>query len=142
MNSIKYRNLYLQENWDENKFIMVEETVNVPRLCRYFTYSVHFQVDHPKVSSGEGYWITHNKLCIGYNYRENPNIFRPIFSYKRQRLLDKVHYGNKKEEDNPDYSIINPKLAYARKKYIFGLDSKKILPKDCIEIILSFIIYQ
>lgn len=139
MNSIKYRKLYLQENWGENAFIMVEETVNEPSLTDAFSYSVHFQVDHPKVSSGEGYWITHNKLCIGYNYRETPNIFRPIFSYKRQRLLDKVHYGNKKEEDKPDYSIINPKLAYARKKYLFGFVRKKKLPMDCVKIILSFI---
>ena len=90
MNATIYRKVVLVENWGENKFIMIEETVNVPR-CFPCMYSAHFQVSHPKVLSGEGYWITHNKLCIGYYYQENPEIFRPIFSYTRQKLLDKVH---------------------------------------------------
>lgn len=145
MNATIYRKIVLVENWGENKFIMIEETVNVPK-CFPCPYSSHFQISHPKVSSGEGYWITHNKLCIGYYYQENPNIFRPIFSYTRQKLLDKVHYGEKEEDEEedekdeePNYSIINPKLGYARQKYLFGLDNKKILPMGCIEIILSFI---
>jgi len=140
MNATIYRKIVLVENWGENKFIMIEETVNVPR-CFPCPYSVHFQISHPKVSSGEGYWITHNKLCIGYYYDENPEIFRPIFSYTRQKLLDKVHYG-KKEKDQVvgnDYSIIKPNLRYARNKYLFGFVRKKKLPIDCIKIILSFI---
>tara|TARA_B110000444_G_scaffold57340_1_gene53440 strand:- start:100 stop:534 length:435 start_codon:yes stop_codon:yes gene_type:complete len=140
MNSTIYRKIVLVQNWGENKFIMIEETVNVPR-CFPCPYSENFQISHPKVSSGEGYWITHNKLCIGYYYDENPEIFRPIFSYTRQKLLDKVHYG-KKEEDQVvgnDYSIIKPNLRYARNKYLFGFVRKKKLPIDCIKIILSFI---
>jgi len=146
MNSIKYRKLYLQENWGENAFIMIKEKINVPYSYDgwHCPYSVNFQTVHPKVLSGEAYWVSHNELCIGYNYRENPNIFRPIFSYTRQKLLDKIHYGKKEEaedekDEEPNYSIINPKLGYAREKYLLGLDNKKILPIDCVEIILSFI---
>ena len=139
MNSGKYKKIILQENWGENKFSMIEESVNVPQ-CFPYTYSVNFQKSHPKILSGEAFWITHNKICVGYYYRINPDIFRPIFSYKRQRLLDNIHYGKK---DN--YSIINPNLRYARKKYmvafnkyIICLNNKKI-PMDCVNIILSFI---
>ena len=148
MNITNYRKLYLQENEGENKFIMIKENVNIPR-CFPCPYSFHFQRIHPKILSGEGFWITHNKLCIGYYFIENPNIFRPIFSYSRQRLLDKVHHGKKEddkdydEEDN--YSIIDPKLRYARKKYLVAfneyitcLNNQKI-PMDCVEIILSFV---
>ena len=83
MNSGKYRKIILQENWGENKFSMVVERVNVPR-CFPCPYSVNFQKSHPKILSGEAFWITHNKICIGYYYTTNLDIFRPIFSYKRQ----------------------------------------------------------
>ena len=144
MNSIKYRKWYLTENRQENKFTMIKEKVNV-LLCFPCPYSINFQRSHPKVLSGEAFWISHNELCIGYHSATNPDIFRPVFSYKRQRLLDKVHYNKedtdkeKEEKEFPDYSIINPNLRYARKKYLFGLVKKKELPMDCVKIILSFI---
>ena len=141
MNSIKYRKWYLTENRQENKFTMIKEKVNVP-LCFPCPYSINFQRSHPKVLSGEAFWISHNELCIGYHSTTNPDIFRPVFSYKRQGLLDKVH-GNRKEDkcddDENDYSIIKPNLRYARKKYLFGFVRKKELPMDCVKIILSFI---
>ena len=147
MNSIKYRKWCLTENQQENKLTMIKEKVNVP-LCFPCPYSINFQRSHPKVLSGEAFWISHNELCIGYHSTTNPDIFKPVFSYKRQRLLDKVHYNKedndkekeeKGEKEFPDYSIINPNLRYARKKYLFGLVKKKELPMDCVKIILSFI---
>lgn len=148
MNSIKYRKLYLQENWGENKFKMIQEIVNIPR-CFPYPYSINFQRVHPKVESGEAFWITHNKLCIGYYLESNSDIFRPIFSYKRQRFLDEVHNGKEKDDEGYDeeenYSINNPHLRYARKKYLVGLiefelmQLKKKIPMDCVNIILSFI---
>lgn len=134
MNSIKYRKWYLTENWGENQFTIIKEKVNVPR-CFPCPYSINFQISHPKVLSGEAFWISHNELCVGYHSSTNPDIFRPIFSYKRQRFIDKLNS-----------SIDNPNLEYARKKYLFGLDkyfvgldNKNPLPMDCIEIILSYI---
>ena len=142
MNSIKYRKLYLQENWAENKFIMIKENVDI----RFCPYSINFQMSHPKVLSGKAFWI-YNKLCTGYYFATNPNIYRPVFSHKRQRLLDEVH-GKKEECDKKDKnhnSIKNPHLGYARKKYLVAfneyvicLDNKRI-PMDCVNIILSFI---
>ena len=114
---------------------MIEEIVNV-------------QAQHPKVLSGEAFWTTYNKLCIGYYFESNSDIFRPIFSYKRQRLLDKVHDGKEKDDEGYDekenYSINNPHLGYARKKYLVAFNeyiclNNKLLPMDCVEIILSFI---
>jgi len=127
MNSIKYRKLYLAENWAENGFIMIKEKVNVPR-CFPCPYSINFQRMHPRVLSGEAFWITHNELCTGYYKRINPDIFRPIFSYKRQKIVNELNS-----------SINSPNLKYARKKYFFGLDNVKIMPLDCVENILSFI---
>lgn len=134
MNSIKYRKWYLTENWGVNQFTIIKEKINVPR-CFPCPYSINFQISHPKVLSGEAFWISHNELCVGYHSSTNPDIFRPIFSYKRQRFIDKLNS-----------SIDNPNLEYARKKYLFGLDkyfvgldNKNPLPMDCIEIILSYI---
>ena len=139
MNSIKYRKWCLTENQQENKLTMIKEKVNVP-LCFPCPYSINFQRSHPKVLSGEAFWISHNELCIGYHSTTNPDIFRPVFSYKRQGLLDKVHYNKKEDNDEEnDYSIIKPNLRYARKKYLFGFVRKKELPMDCVKIILSFI---
>ena len=75
------------------------------------------------------------------DYNQLPEIFRPIFSHTRQKLLDKVHYGKKEEDEDKgdDYSIIKPNLRYARNKYLSGFVRKKKLPMDCIKIILSFI---
>tara|TARA_B110000483_G_scaffold165158_1_gene195488 strand:+ start:3962 stop:4396 length:435 start_codon:yes stop_codon:yes gene_type:complete len=140
MNSTKYKKLYLQENWGENKFIMIQERVNVHR-CFPCPYSINFQISHPKVLSGEAFWITHDELCIGYLFTSNRDIFRPVFSYKRQRLLDKVH-GKKNKKG---YGINNPHLGYARKKYMVAFNeyiicaNKKKIPMDCVNIILSFI---
>ena len=139
MNSTIYRKIVLVENWNNNQVIMVKKKVNVPR-CLPCPYSINFQRMHPMVLTEEAYWISHNELCIGYHSTTNPDIFRPVFSYKRQGLLDKVHY-NKKEDNSEenDYSIIKPNLRYARKKYLFGFVRKKELPMDCVKIILSFI---
>lgn len=149
MNSIKYRKWYLTENWGDNQFTIIKEKVNIPPRCSNCPYSINFQISHPKVLSGEAFWISHNELCVGYHSSSNPDIFRPIFSYKRHRLLDLVHYGEEEEKDKKtkeeNYCIINTKLEKARKKYLFGLDkyfvgldNKNQLPMDCIEIILSF----
>ena len=144
MNAILYRKYYLKENWSTNEFEMIKEKINVP-LCFPCPYSVNFQISHPKVLSGEAYWITHNELCIGYQSSVNSNVYRPIFSHERQKKLDIVHYGEEGEEgekNKGDYIHNNPNLKYARKKYIVGLDNAKKLPMDCIEVILSFIIYR
>lgn len=134
MNSIKYRKWYLQENWGENKFIMIKENAD----SRFCPYSINFQRVHPKVESGEAFWTTRNKLCIGYHSLANPDIFRPIFSHKRQRLLDEVHGKNE------EHGVYNPNFSYARKKYMVAFNeyiylNNKLLPMDCVEIILSFI---
>jgi len=139
MNSTIYRKVVLVENWNHNQFIMIKKKVNVPR-CLPCPYSINFQRMHPMVLTEEAFWVSHNELCIGYHYAMNSNIFRPVFSYKRQGLLDKVH-GNRKEDNDVEngYSIIKPNLRYARKKYLFGFVRKKELPMDCVKIILSFI---
>ena len=118
MNSTKYTKIILHENWANNNFAMIKEKVT----CFYFSDFINFQMYHPKILSGEAFWITPVELCVGYYLRTNPDIFRPIFSHKRQRLLDMVHNG---KEDDDEYSINNPHLGYARKKYLVGLDEKK-----------------
>ena len=134
MDTIKYRKWYLSENWGENRFTMLEFLVELTQLQfrqnnRIMT--VDFQRNHPKVLSGEAYWITHTKLCIGYELDSNPGIYRPIFSHKRQRLLDKVNLN-----------IIKPYKFWNKIKsgYFMSLakiHSKKI-PIECINNIVMF----
>ena len=150
MTPTKYRKWYLSQNWEENQFVMIKEKVNIPDSMFVSATPLILQWSNSKVLSGEAFYIGHKEICIGYHARTNPDIFRPVFSHKRQILLDKVHYNkkeeemgeekkDKKEKEGPDYSIINPNLRYARKKYLFGFVKKKELPMDCIKNILSFI---
>ena len=107
MNVTKYRKWYLSENWGHNRFRMIE-------------YYVDFFENHPKVLSGQGYWLTLEKMCIGYEMDSNPEIYRPIFSHKRQRLLNNIHLN-----------IINP--------YIFWNNIKlKIDRKYCNNILREY----
>ena len=98
MDIIKYRKLYLEENWGKNRF----------------------------------YQITDYEMCIGYKLTENPEIFRPIFSYERQIFLDKVNLN-----------IINPYKFWNKIKLkyfilLLKVHSKKI-PIDCIKKIIMCI---
>ena len=129
MNSIKYRKLYLSQNWGNNDFQMIKEKVKINN-CFPCPYSVNFQRDHPRVLSGEAFWINHNELCIGFFSSKNANVFRPIFSYNRQKILNKV---------NSD--IINPSDFWNNVilKYYKMLYEKKNIPTDCIKIILKYI---
>ena len=88
MNHIKYRKIYLTENWENNDFIMIK--------YKHHNYQVEALTatnkwNHPMVKSGKAYWINDRELCLGYIMRENHEIFRPIFSYSRQNCLDRVN---------------------------------------------------
>ena len=120
MNVTKYRKWYLSENWGHNRFRMME-------------YYVDFFENHPKVLSGQGYWLTLEKMCIGYEMDSNPEIYRPIFSHKRQRLLNNIHLN-----------IINPYIFWnnIKLKYFMLLVKmySKCIPIDCIKNIIMFIV--
>jgi len=135
MDNLKYRKLYLQENWQENKFIMVKydvETCEFNHCVKESKMTIDYQRIHPLVLDGTAYWITHNKLCVGYNLSENNNVFRPIFSNKRQRILNKVNKN-----------IINPLKFWNKVKtnYFIILYNNKKIPIECINYIIQFI-YQ
>ena len=134
MDAIKYRKWYLSENWGENRFTMLEFLVELTQLQfrennRIMT--VDFQRNHPMVLSGKAYWITHNKLCIGYKMTSNPEIYRPIFSHKRQRLLDKVNL-----------TVIKPYKFWNKIKSEYFMSLAKIhskkIPIECINHIVMF----
>jgi len=129
MDSIKYRKLYLSEKHGFNNFKIIKEKVKIDR-CFPCPYSVNFQRVHPRVLSGEAFWVSHNELCIGYISSKNQHIFRPVFSYKRQKILNKV---------NSD--IINPHKFWNKviSNYFKILYEKKNIPTECINIILKYI---
>ncbi|MBC83227.1 MAG: hypothetical protein CL454_00020 [Acidimicrobiaceae bacterium] len=155
MNFTRYRKIVLTENWQNNAFAKVKKKVNIPR-CFPCTYSIYFQREHPQILTGEAFWTSHNELCVGYYLRQNPDVFRPVFSSKRHNMLHTVQYGTKEDGSvsNGEASIINPYLNYAREKYVTGLQGITVvdkvgvstiatrrihMPMDCAEIILSFI---
>jgi len=127
----KYRKWYLQQNWGQNRFRMIKYWVGIQQIERTLL-TTDLQRNHPWVLSGKAYWITHNTLCVGYELDNNPEIFRPIFSHKRQILLNMV---------NEKYQIKIWKKFWHRmkSKYLFELIKIKKLPMDCVNNILKFL---
>lgn len=67
------------------------------RLChRLSTCTTNFSGNHPLVNSHQAYWLTDASLCLGYRLRNNPDIFRPVFSHKRQRNINEFQNNIKR----------------------------------------------
>lgn len=134
MDSIKYRKLYLSENYGFSNFKIIKEKIKINR-CFPCPYSINFQRDHPRVLSGEAFWISHNELCIGYISSKNASIFRPIFSYKRQRLLNRVN-----SDIMYPYKFWNKVISkYFKMMYQVNIYEKRKIPIECIKHILKYI---
>ena len=136
MNIQKYRKLYLQTNWGNNKFnriiIRSHRQRNIYRKDNYYANFNRVKKDgwnHNLVYNGIAFWINNYELCIGYELATDPKIYRPIFSYYRQSLLNKV---------NND--IINSKIFWdkVKSKYFHSLSHIIKLPIECVHHIVIF----
>jgi hypothetical protein len=94
MDIIKYRKYIVNtdENLGKEKY-WIRKYKSVPQWKKNNAYSYLKTGDililnHPLVNSGEAYWSTNTKLCLGYKLEYNSNIFRPIFSYSRQKMIN------------------------------------------------------
>ena len=129
MDVMKYRKWYLSENWGENRFRMVIYSIDndyrMPSILIDDTIKNHYLV-----LTGKAFWINDWQLCVGYELEANRDIFRPIFSHKRQRFLDDV---------NSD--IITSKKFWNKVKlrYYSSLCKIKKLPLECADYIVRFI---
>ena len=126
MDIIKYRKWYLSEKWADNQFQMITRSV-----IQHKRFRDGARKPHPLVSSGEGFWINTHVLCIGYQLNSNPDIFRPIFSHRRQCLLDGVHL-----------SIKYPSAFWRRVKQRYYLSMARVskIPLECVIHIVHFIV--
>lgn len=122
MDIIKYRKMYLSGNGGNSRFIMIKHKVD------YHGRTSHFA--HPLVVSGGAFWVNDTELCLGYELNTNSTIFRPIFSHKRQCLLDELHSN-----------IVNPTTFWNRvkRRYYFTISRVKKLPLECVIGIVTFI---
>lgn len=155
MDVIKYRKWYLCENWGENRFRMIKygvefKEIRIRRNNKIMT--IDFQRNHPLVLAKKAYWINDRELCIGYKMISNPDIFRPIFSHKRQKLIDRLNKfeaiysedGKFVNEDDMGNTIDDPYKFWnkIKSKYfmlLVKMNSKNI-PIDCVEYIVMFIL--
>ena len=129
MNIEKYRKWYLQENWAENRFKMIKYIVTIDVIHNRVFNTAYGRV-HPLVLSGKAFWINDYELCIGYELQENSEIYRPIFSYDRQQILNKINMN-----------IVNSKKFWnkVKSKYFITLFKVKKLPVVCIDNIINMI---
>jgi hypothetical protein len=92
----------------------------------------HEHGQHADVLSGKGFWMNFCTLCMGYEMNFDRTIFRPIFSHRRQRLLDQVHLNVIK----PDNFWKKVKSKYYKKLIIV---MPKSMPIECIVHIIPYI---
>ena len=131
MNVTKYRKWYLHNNLDH----LYPHNTFLPMSCVVENWNTYrsepgYNHNHPLVLAGNAYWISNNELCIGFTMRKNPEIFRPIFSHKRQRILNKVNKN-----------ILKPSKFWnkIKSRYFLSLSKIKKLPIDCVKNIVMFI---
>ena len=95
-------------------------------FCRNDTTLRLGYINHPLVNSGNAYWINGTTLCLGYKLKKNETIFRPIFSHKRQELINNFQ---------KDIS----KIVLKRKKCMNYIEFYRIkkLPKDILDYIFE-----
>ena len=95
--------------------------------------SVAFK-QHPLVHRGDAYWIYDNTLLTGYTLLNDKTIWRPIFSFKREKMLNMVRCAIKK------YVGTNGFIRKIRqnivKKNLLGI---KYLSYDLIKLISEWI---
>ena len=85
MNLFKYREIYL------NDFTMQKVSTPKPKTYYCALQSLYTDDNHPWVNKGLAFWTGGQELCIGWILNHNPNIYRPIFSYKRYDLINKIN---------------------------------------------------
>ena len=133
MDTVKYRRLCLGRG--QTKFKMVKKVVELDYFAETSTrfqrpmYTYDLQKNHPLVLSGNAFWQTHNELCIGYVLVTNNDVFRPLFSHARQRILDQLNFVF------PRY--INHFWKKYRTRSWDLLFKKKNLPIEIINIIIN-----
>jgi hypothetical protein len=99
----------------------------VPLHLRLRCDGIH-AYNHPLVNSGEAYWSNNTTLCLGYRLLNNPDVFRPIFSHKRQHNID-----------NFQRNIFSAaEMVVWRRGTFIELFKIKTLPEDIIKFILKY----
>ena len=127
MDILTYRRIVV--NTDKNKYFSKQtwnsENITVQPWWRYT--DLHTK-NHPLVNSHKAYWTNKTTLCIGYKMIDNNDIFRPIFSHKRQVMIN---------EFQPNIAIAVKKRS--EKMAYMALVKIKKLPVVLVEEIINLI---
>ena len=138
MNYSNYSRLLVKYNTypiygSNNPWDQVLLQVTEPEKYKHLHISFHgrHMIDcpnHPLVNKGIAYWTTDTTLCLGYFLKQMPTIYRPIFSHKREKQINKFL-------DNI------PIVVNKRKKYLIFVEMMRIrkIPSVIINEIMQFI---
>ena len=125
----KYRKYIVNVNDNNNEYNFFNPewesvNMNVPHWT-HSSFTRSWDDNHQLINSGKAYWVNQTTLCLGYKLINNPVIYRPIFSYKRQEIINKFQKNISK-------------VVLKREKYLIYMELLKI-KKFPIEIIDEFI---
>ena len=142
MNISKYRRFLLRDKFyhhgDYDSWEQVVCQVTEPeKYTRLHSHSHPYtsldwsSPNHPLVNKGIAYWKDYSILCVGYILKQRPEIYRPIYSHKQERQINKFL---------PNIPIVVKK----REKYLIFVEIMRIkkIPRVIIDnIIQSFLGY-
>ena len=98
----------------------------VPHL---YLETLSYNTNHPLVFKGLAFWENPTTLITGYILKNNPNIFRPIYSHEREIKIIEMHIELKKKT-RIYINIIKKKIE--TKQLYNQLYKIKILPINII----------
>ena len=64
--------------------------VGIKKTVRKYSDEEKRHSNHPDVRNHLGFWTNDTTLVMGYALLSNPNIIRPIWSYKREQQVKKI----------------------------------------------------
>jgi|TARA_B110000037_G_scaffold75369_1_gene90334 hypothetical protein len=108
--------------------------VNIEKKVRKYSDEEKRHCNHPDVRNHLGFWKNDTTLVMGYRLKENSEIIRPIWSYKREKLHKKFLNQFQKKYPRKIKKILHGYLS----KYLI----LKQLPPEIVNIIIHFLTFH
>tara|TARA_B110000967_G_C18827785_1_gene532343 strand:+ start:222 stop:659 length:438 start_codon:yes stop_codon:yes gene_type:complete len=97
----------------------------------YFTYESQIpHIVHPKVEAGIAYWSNNSNLCLGYKLTNNPEIFRPIYSFNHQDIINNFLSNIKR--------VVEKRYETLRNRAFIELFKIKRIPRILVDEIIEY----
>jgi hypothetical protein len=131
MKIVNQQNIIYNEDWSSliGCYLKPNWYYNIKEVGSYYNSTFH-KNNHPLIRKGLAFW-DNNQLVIGYNLKNNPDIFRPLWCKKREKEYHKVRieinmYSKFSAADSREKMVYNILLNHKNIKKIPEVILRKI----------------